>query len=114
MAIAGATVVVGAPFEASNGSGPADNSAEYAGAAYVFIRPGSAWIQQTYLKPSNTESNDTFGTSVAIVGNTVVAGAPGEDSDGSSPADNGAAAAGAAYVLNMRPIKIYLPLVLRP
>jgi len=114
VAIAGATVVVGAPFEDANGSGPADNSAEYAGAAYVFVRTGSAWIQQAYLKPSNTESNDTFGASVAIDSATLLVGAPGEDSNGSSPADNSAAAAGATYVLELRPITTYLPLVLRP
>ncbi len=41
---------------------------------------------------------DCFGYAVAISGDTVVVGAPGEDSDGSSQGDNSASGAGAAYV----------------
>ncbi len=79
MAISGDTVVVGAPFEASNATGvngnQADNSAPYSGAAYVFVRSGGVWIQQAYLKASNTGAGDHFGYSVAISGDTVVVGA---------------------------------------
>jgi hypothetical protein len=105
-------IVVGAPFEDSAASGidgdPANDSAESAGACYVFVRSDGAWLQEAYLKPSNTEAaspithNDTFGWSVAISGDTIVAGAPiedgsavGVDGDGS---DNGAFDSGAAYV----------------
>jgi hypothetical protein len=31
------------------------------GAAYVFIREGSSWSQQAYLKASNTGDSDQFG-----------------------------------------------------
>jgi len=31
-----------------------DNSANWAGAAYVFVRNGTTWTQQAYLKASNT------------------------------------------------------------
>ena len=77
MAISGDTVVVGAYLESSNATGgQSDNSAPYAGAAYVFVRTpgGTSWSQQAYLKASNTEASDHFGRSVAISGDTVVVG----------------------------------------
>jgi hypothetical protein len=106
IAMDGDTMVVGAFSEASAATGvngnEADNSASGAGAAYVFRRSGSAWTQEAYLKASNTGQDDLFGSAVAISGNTVVIGAPGEDSD--APGVNGfqlnesAQQAGAAYV----------------
>ena len=58
--------------------------------------------QQAYLKASNTDAGDRFGYSVAISGDTVVVGAPGESSNatgiGGDQADNSAPEAGAAYV----------------
>lgn len=106
LAASGNTVVVGAPYEesASKGVGgnQTDNSANGAGAVYVFVRNGGTWSQQAYLKASNTETGDTFGISVAISGDTVVVGAHGEDSGasgvGGSQTDNSASIAGAAYV----------------
>ena len=38
-------------------------------------------FQQAYLKASNTEPEDLFATAVAISGDTIVVGAPEEDSD---------------------------------
>ena len=112
VAISGDTIVVGAPEEASNqttitngSTASADNSASEAGAAYVFVRSGTSWSQQAYLKAPNAEVGDNFGGSVAISGDTIVVGADGEDSpqttitNGSTAsADNSAAGAGAAYV----------------
>jgi hypothetical protein len=100
VAISGDTVVVGAHFEDSNGTGgESDNSAPQAGAAYVFVRSGAAWSQQAYLKASNANAGDRFGVSVAISGDTVVVGAPEEDSNGTGgESDNSASKAGAAYV----------------
>jgi len=104
----GTTLVVGAPRERSSSStldvGMADDTAYDAGAAYVFVRGGSVWTQQAYLKASNTDANDHFGTTVALSahGLTLAVGADGEDSsaltgtqDGS---DHSAADAGAVYV----------------
>src|SRR5262249_28185291 len=73
VAIDGGTIVVGAMLEASGAVGvngnQVDDSAPGAGAAYVFVRDSAgAWTQQAYLKASNTQSNDRFGTSVAISG----------------------------------------------
>src|SRR5207248_2080220 len=106
VSISGDTVVVGALYEDSAATGingnQSDNSATGSGAAYVFVRSGSTWTQQAYLKASNTGANDFFGVSVAISGNTIVAGAYGEDSAATgvngNQADNGAVDSGAAYV----------------
>jgi hypothetical protein len=72
------------------------------GAAYIFVRNGSNWIQQAYLKASNTRAGDKFGTSVAISGETVVVGSPYEDSDATGVNGNqlgtSASDSGAAYV----------------
>jgi hypothetical protein len=115
VAISGDTMVVGAPQEDSNATGvngnQSDNSATNSGAAYVFVRNGTTWIQQAYLKASNTEPllpteaayyGDSFGTAVAISGDTIVVGAYLEDSAATgvngNQSDNSAVHAGAAYV----------------
>jgi hypothetical protein len=106
VAVSGDTVVVGAPYEDSNATGvngnQADNSAVNAGAVCVFVRSGTTWTQQAYLKASNTGAGDYFGTSVAISGDTVIVGAYGEASNAigvnGNQDDNSAERAGAAYV----------------
>lgn len=106
VAVSGSTVVVGAWLEDSNATGvngnQANNSLENAGAAYVFVRNGSTWTQQAYLKASNTGLQDAFGFSVAISGDTIVVGAPLEDSNATgvngNQASNAFPDAGAAYV----------------
>ncbi len=106
VAVSGDTVVVGTYVESSNATGvdgdQSDNSAPFAGAVYVFIRNGTNWTQQAYLKASNTEAGDRFGFSVAVSGDTLVVGASSEDSgatgvDGDQ-SDNSAPSSGAAYV----------------
>ncbi len=100
------TIVVGAIWESSNATGvngnQANNSAMYAGAAYVFVRNGTNWTQQAYLKASNTDMVDLFGARVAVSGDTIVVGAIGESSNATgvngNQADNSFAGAGAAYV----------------
>ncbi|WP_345739054.1 IPT/TIG domain-containing protein, partial [Prosthecobacter algae] len=106
VAVSGDTVVIGAYAEASSATGvngnQADNSAFYAGAAYVFTRSGSTWTQQAYLKASNTREYDNFGYSVALSGDTAIIGAYGESSNatgvGGNQFNNSATASGAAYV----------------
>jgi hypothetical protein len=98
----GSTLVAGAIGESSAvrnvGGLQADNSATAAGAAYVFTRAATAWSQQVYLKASNTEAGDAFGAALALSGdgNTLVVGAPSEDSL-TAPGDNNAQDSGAAY-----------------
>src|SRR5260221_292581 len=92
VAISGDTMVIGAPFENSNATGvngnQTNNSARDSGAAYVFVRDGTNWVQQAYLKPSNTGAGDYFGESVAISGDTMVIGAPLEDSNATGVSGN--------------------------
>ena len=106
VSISGDTIVVGAFGEDSgathvNGDGT-DDSAVDSGAAYVFVRSGTSWSQQAYLKASNTDAGDHFGLSVSVSGDAVVVGARDEDSsatgvDGNQD-NNSAPGAGAAYV----------------
>ena len=104
VAVSGDTVVVGAKLEESSTTGvnsKADEKAGFAGAAYVFVRRGTIWTQQAYLKASQVNSGDNFGVSVAVSGDTVVVGAMNEDSSTlgvNSAADEAASEAGAAYV----------------
>ena len=98
--------MVGAYGEASGASGVNGNQSNVftfqgSGAAYVFVRSGTNWSQQAYLKASNPEGNDDFGWTVAISGDTVVVGdhesssATGVNGDQSN---NGAPGSGAVYV----------------
>ena len=69
---------------------------------YVFTRSGTTWTQQAYIKASNTGSNDVFGWSLALYGDTLAVGAPFESSnasgiDGNQGNDN-APFSGAVYV----------------
>jgi hypothetical protein len=85
IALSGDTLSVGALFEDSAATGiegdQSDNSAQDAGAVYVFTfdAPG-VWSQQAYVKASNTDAGDEFGTQVALSGDTLAVGAFGEDS----------------------------------
>lgn len=104
--VSGDLIVVGAPAEASSArvvDGDAlDNSAPRAGAAYVYVRSGTLWDPQAYLKASNADAGDEFGGSVGIQGSTIVVGAHSESSlafgTNSDGSDNSAQRAGAAYV----------------
>ncbi|MBI3852806.1 MAG: FG-GAP repeat protein [Verrucomicrobia bacterium] len=106
VAVSGDTIVVGAPYENSNATGvngdQSNTNAPESGAAYVFVRNGTNWIQQAYLKASNTGSNDAFGRSVAVSGDTVVIGAYGEASNATgvngNQSNNSASHSGATYV----------------
>jgi len=102
----GSVLVVGAPREASSGTGIAstpDEAAPGSGAAYVYRRAGFTWSFETFAKASNTGSSDAFGSAVAVSGDgsTLAVGAPGEDSAGTgvgSTSNEGAMGSGAVYV----------------
>jgi hypothetical protein len=106
LAISGDTLVVTSPQEDSSATGvngdQNDNQAPGSGAAYVFVREGTNWSQQAYLKASNTDATDVFGVSVSISGETIVVGALDDDSRATGvngdPFDNSITQAGAAYV----------------
>jgi uncharacterized repeat protein (TIGR01451 family) len=74
------TAVVGCPLD--------DVSARPAsGSAYVFVRSGTVWTEQQRLVASDGATDDHFGSSVSISGDTIVVGAPDQ-----------ANATGSAYV----------------
>lgn len=98
-------LVVGANAEDSNSIGingdGSDNSNGNAGAAYIYRHNGTTWVQEAFVKASNSEANDEFGWSVNISGdgNTIAVGARNEDSNSAAnETDNSAAFSGAAYV----------------
>jgi hypothetical protein len=104
----GNTLAVGAIGESSDASGidgdQASDSAESSGAVYVFTRSGATWSQQAYVKASNSDAGDRFGSSIALSadGNTLAVGASGEASAARGingvQADNSASQSGAVYV----------------
>lgn len=92
----GMTMAVGAPAEDSRATGvngdQTNNESTNSGAVYVFAKEDGQWVQQAYLKASNTEQpnlnsgrylpNDRFGYRVALSddGNTLAVSALLEDS----------------------------------
>jgi hypothetical protein len=75
VSLSGDTVVVGARGNDDGGSA--------SGSAYVFTRSGGTWTQQAKLNADDAAAEDYFGWSVAVSGDAVVVGAPGDDDDGS-------------------------------
>jgi len=84
----------------------ADNSAACSGAVYVFTRTAGVWSQQAYVKASNTETDDRFGESVALAGDTLAVGTLFEASSATglngNQADNSAPFSGAVYVFQQQ------------
>ena len=69
VAIDGDVAVVGAPRR--------QHAAEiYAGSAYIFTRSGTTWTYTAELKAADYDDGDTFGSSVAIDGSSIIIGAP--------------------------------------
>jgi hypothetical protein len=104
VALSGDTLAVGAPAEDSSGitvnPPQGDDAAANSGAVYVFTRSATAdWSQQAFLKPFNTDNDDHFGT-VALTGDVLAVGAPGEPSSFHERVmtDTGAPDSGAVYV----------------
>ena len=104
----GNLLAIGAPGESSNATGidgdQANNDASVAGAVYVFSRSGTSWLQQAYLKASNGEAEDRFGTALAMSsdGSMLAVSATGEDSSatgvGGDQSDNSAPGTGGVIV----------------
>ncbi len=82
--VSGNTLVLGGPLDDQVGSD--------SGAAYVYTRSGTTWSFQQTLVGTDTAAGDQFGTSVAVDGNMVVAGAKYEEE---APEQN---VRGSAYV----------------
>ncbi len=76
VAASGNLLVVGAPSLGFPAQG--------VGAVYVYQRSGASWTLQARITPQNGWGlpGDAFGTSVAIDGNTIVVGSPGDGTAG--------------------------------
>lgn len=109
----GSLLAVGASWERSRATGingdQADNTAPQSGAAYLFRRSGSTWSQEAYLKASNTEGADYFGSSLSLSadGSTIAVGARYEGSNANgingNQLNNSLPGSGAVYVFR-RPV----------
>lgn len=82
LGVSGRTIVVGDPVHAAGA-----NTEQ--GAAYVFTLSGNRWVEQAKLTAADGAAGDFLGRSVAVSGDTVVAGAQFDDVDGK--ADQGSA-----------------------
>ena len=104
----GNTLAVGAQLENGGSKGingnQADLSAEDSGALYLFTRTGNTWTQKAYIKSSNAEAYDEFGSAMALSkdGKMLAIGARSEGSAakgvGGDMKDNSAPGAGAVYI----------------
>lgn len=75
---------------AISGAQQNDDIAPNAGAAYIFERSGTLWLERAKIIANDAKAGDLFGNTVAISGETAVIGAPGVDDAGPE--------AGAAYI----------------
>lgn len=119
VALAGERMAVGAPLNGALTAGaPADcgaaeesNCLAESGSVYVFRRDADGnWQQEAFLKADNADAFDWFGSSVAFLGDELIVGAPGEDSNatgvnpdgdpaaGTGPDSNASTDSGAVYV----------------
>jgi hypothetical protein len=104
----GNTLAVCAPNEDSAAKGingkQDDDSADGAGAVYVFFRNGTSWAQVAYIKGAQTEQYDEVGSSAALTrdGRMLAVGAHFESGGvpgfNGNQADNSVPRSGAAYV----------------
>ncbi|EJE8516368.1 hypothetical protein M5252_004723 [Vibrio parahaemolyticus] len=110
----GKTLAVGAAGESSSSTGvdgdQDSNASPRSGAVYVY-RKEAEWVQQAYIKASNTDSNDEFSGNVNVYdqtvalsddGNVLVVTTINESSNathvGGDESNNSSAQSGAAYV----------------
>jgi hypothetical protein len=84
VSISGDMAIVGAAVNDDDGT----NS----GSAYIFHYDGGQWVEQQKLTASDAASNDLFGWSVSISGDTAIVGAPYNDDAGSN--------SGSAYIFH--------------
>jgi photosystem II stability/assembly factor-like uncharacterized protein len=81
-----------------------DESAEDSGAVYFFTRAGATWTQAAYVKASNADAYDEFGSAMALSkdGKLMAVGARSEGSAAkgvnANQNDNSAPGAGAVYL----------------
>ncbi|NKI33856.1 cadherin-like domain-containing protein [Wenzhouxiangella sp. XN79A] len=84
VSLAGDRALVGAPFDADNGSS--------SGSAYVFDFNGTSWSETAKLTPADGAAGDQFGFSVSLASDRALVGAPFDDDNGTD--------SGSAYVFD--------------
>jgi len=104
----GLRLAVGAPLEDSRAVGIGgeqnDEAAGGSGAVYLYRRVATTWSQEAYVKATNTNAADAFGTSVALAADSsaLAVGATQEDSNatgiGGDQTNESASQSGATYV----------------
>lgn len=92
VAVEGTKIVVGSDGKTTGGYLDA-------GAAYVFVRQGKEWNQQTKVIADYVYEGDSFGQSVALSGDKVIVGANGRD-------PNSLVQAGEAFVYQLVPMQL--------
>ncbi|MCB0311101.1 MAG: hypothetical protein KDD42_07690 [Bdellovibrionales bacterium] len=70
----------------------------YAGSVHEYVKRDATWVEAgLYSATPTADRYDRFGKSVALLSDSVIAGAPNEDSGGSDPNDNSLPESGALY-----------------
>ena len=99
----GETLAIGAPGEdgaGATGGDQTDNTADGAGAVYVYTRAGTSWSLTQYVKHPSADTLDGFGGSVSVERGMLLVGVQNDDGSDSGlsgdPSDNGWNEAGAA------------------
>lgn len=83
IALEGEVLVVGAPGDDSGVAGdPLGDSRYGAGAVSVYRRVAGTWTREAFLQASDIDYSDRFGSSLALDGELLAVGVPGDDSGG--------------------------------
>ena len=80
VSVSGDIAIIGARYDDDNGIG--------SGSAYMYVRNGTNWSEQTKLTASDSAAGDRLGISVSVSGDTAVIGADKDDDRGN---DSGSA-----------------------
>jgi hypothetical protein len=104
--LSAATLLITSPGDASGSAGllgnPQNDALLDSGALFMYGHDGNEWVNTTFIKASNPDSLDYFGTALAVHEDTFVSTSPNEASDaagvGGDQSSNALPLAGAAYV----------------
>lgn len=105
----GNLILIGAPGERSNArnlnGNQNNNSYPAAGAVYLFYATGNVWVQELFIKSSNNDPVDHFGSCVGFSndGKKIFVSSPDEDSNAKgingNQNDNSKTNSGAVYII---------------
>ena len=121
VALSGNRLAVAATGEDSGegGVGPAlvDETAPDSGAVYLF-EFNESWVFTSVIKHESPNANDVFGSAIGLNGDTLVIGAPADDSSsfgiGGDPSDNGSNNSGGVFVYRFNQDSVKLDSYLKP